>query len=43
MLTLVSLTIIVALVRPLAATSDLLDVEVWWELASLIKIMILGH
>jgi hypothetical protein len=41
--TLVSLAMIVAFGTSLAATFGLFDVEVWWELASLITIMILGH
>lgn len=43
MMTLISLAIIVAFGTSLAATLDLFQVEVWWELASLITIMILGH
>lgn len=43
MMTLISLAIIVAFVTSLAATFGLFQVEVWWELTSLITIMILGH
>src|SRR5947207_1646271 len=43
MMTLISLAIIVAFGTSLAATFGLFDIEVWWELASLITIMVLGH
>ena len=43
MMTLISLAIIVAFGTSLAATFGLFEVEVWWELASLITIMLLGH
>ena len=43
MMTLISLGIIVAFGTSLAATFGVFDLEVWWELASLITIMILGH
>ena len=43
MMTLISLAIIVAFGTSLAATFGLFKVEVWWELASLITIMVLGH
>jgi P-type Cu2+ transporter len=43
MMTLISLAIIVAFGTSLAATFGLFEVEVWWELASLITIMVLGH
>jgi Cu2+-exporting ATPase len=43
MMTLISLGIIVAFVTSLAGTFRLFELEVWWELASLITIMILGH
>src|SRR5437899_5117276 len=42
-MTLISLAIIVASGTSLAATFGLFEVEVWWELASLITIMVLGH
>src|ERR1035437_4455088 len=43
MMTLVSLAIIVAFGTSLAATFGLFDIEVWWELASLITISLVGH
>jgi Cu2+-exporting ATPase len=43
MMTLISLAITVAFGTSLAATFGLIEVEVWWELASLITIMLLGH
>src|SRR5712672_2546167 len=43
MMTLISLAIIVAFGTSLAATFGLFEVEVWWEVASLITIMVLGH
>ncbi len=43
MMMLISLAIIVAFASSLAATLGYFEVEVWWELASLITIMILGH
>jgi Cu2+-exporting ATPase len=43
MMTLISLAIIVAFGTSLAATFGLFEVDVWWELASLITIMVLGH
>src|SRR5580765_7869536 len=43
MMTLISLAIIVAFGTALAATFGLFEIEVWWELASLITIMVLGH
>src|SRR6516165_5862805 len=43
MMTLISLAITVAFATSLAAAFGLFEVEVWWELASLITIMILGH
>jgi Cu2+-exporting ATPase len=43
MMTLISLAIIVAFRTSLAATFGLFEIDVWWELASLITIMILGH
>lgn len=43
MMTLITLAIIVAFVTSLAATFGLFEIEVWWELASLITIMVLGH
>ena len=43
MMTLISLAIIVAFATSLAATFGLFEIDVWWELASLITIMVLGH
>lgn len=43
MMTLISLGITVAFVTSLAGTFGLLGIEVWWELATLTTIMILGH
>ncbi len=43
MMTLISLAIAVAFVASVAATLGLFEVDVWWELASLITIMVLGH
>src|SRR2546429_997886 len=43
MMTLISLAITVAFGTSLAATFGLFEIEVWWELASLITIMLLGH
>src|SRR5712691_6183770 len=43
MMTLISLAILVAFATSLAATLGLFEIDVWWELASLITIMVLGH
>ena len=43
MMTLISLAIVVAFGASLAATLGAFEVEVWWELATLITIMSLGH
>jgi len=43
MMTLISLAIIVAFVTSWAGTLGVFDVEIWWELATLITIMLLGH
>jgi P-type Cu2+ transporter len=43
MMTLISLAIVVALVTSWAGTLGLFEIEIWWELASLITIMLLGH
>jgi Cu2+-exporting ATPase len=43
MMTLISLAIVVAFVTSWAGTLGLFDVEIWWELATLITIMLLGH
>src|SRR5437870_10959586 len=43
MMTLISLAIIVAFGTSLAATFGIFEIDVWWELSSLITIMLLGH
>ena len=43
MMTLISLAIVVAFGTSLAATFSIFEIDVWWELASLITIMFLGH
>jgi len=43
MMTLISLAIVVAFVTSWAATIGIFEVEVWWELASLVTVMSLGH
>jgi P-type Cu2+ transporter len=43
MMTLISLAIVVAFVTSWAGTLGLFEVEIWWELATLITIMVLGH
>ncbi len=43
MMTLISLAIAVALVASISATLGFFEVDVWWELSSLITIMVLGH
>jgi P-type Cu2+ transporter len=43
MMTLISLAIVVAFATSWAGTLRLFDVEIWWELATLITIMLLGH
>jgi Cu2+-exporting ATPase len=43
MMTLISLAIVVAFGTSWAATLGLLDTEIWWELATLVTIMLLGH
>ncbi len=43
MMTLISLGIIAALGTSVAGTFGLFDIDVWWELTSLITIMLLGH
>src|SRR6187551_3354790 len=43
MMTLISLAIIVAFVTSWAGTVGFFEVEIWWELATLITIMLLGH
>lgn len=43
MMTLISLAIIVAFITSWAGTLGLFEVEIWWELSTLIAIMLLGH
>jgi len=43
MMTLISLAISVAFVTSLAGSLGAFSVEIWWELATLITIMLLGH
>jgi P-type Cu2+ transporter len=43
MMTLISLAIVVAFVTSWAGTLGVFEVEIWWELATLITIMLLGH
>ena len=42
-MTLISLAIVVAFATSLAGTLGRFEVEIWWELATLITIMLLGH
>ena len=43
MMTLISLAMIVAFGTSLASTLGFFEIEVWWEVATLITIMVLGH
>jgi Cu2+-exporting ATPase len=43
MMTLISLAIVVAFATSWAGTLGVFEVEIWWELATLITIMLLGH
>jgi Cu2+-exporting ATPase len=43
MMTLISLAIVVAFTASLAATLGFFQVDVWWELSTLITVMLLGH
>ena len=43
MMTLICLAIVVAFVDALGGTLGCFEVEIWWELATLITIMLLGH
>jgi Cu2+-exporting ATPase len=43
MMTLISLAIVVAFATSWAATLGLFEVDIWWELSTLITIMLLGH
>ncbi|HYN64281.1 MAG TPA: HAD-IC family P-type ATPase, partial [Candidatus Limnocylindrales bacterium] len=43
MMTLISLAIVVAFIASSAATLGVFEVDVWWELSTLITVMSLGH
>jgi Cu2+-exporting ATPase len=43
MMTLISMAIVVAFVISWAGTLGLFEVQIWWELSSLVVIMLLGH
>jgi len=43
MMTLISLAVVVAFITSWAGTLGLFEVEIWWELSTLITIMLLGH
>ena len=43
MMTLISMAVVVAFVTSWAGTLGLFEVEIWWELATLVTIMLLGH
>ena len=43
MMTLISLAMVVAFATSLSATLGVFEVDVWWELATLITVMLLGH
>ncbi len=43
MMTLISMAIVVAFVISWIGTLGLLEVEIWWELSTLVVIMLLGH
>jgi Cu2+-exporting ATPase len=43
MMTLITLAILVAFITSWAGTLGLFEVEIWWELTTLISIMLLGH
>jgi Cu2+-exporting ATPase len=43
MMTLISLAMVVAFGTSLTATFGFFEIDVWWEVASLITIMVLGH
>jgi len=43
MMTLISLAMVVGYASSLAATLGAFEVDVWWELATLISVMLLGH
>ena len=43
MMSLISLALIVAFTASIAATLGFFEVDVWWELATLVSVMLLGH
>jgi P-type Cu2+ transporter len=43
MMSLISLALVVAFTASVAATLDFFEVDVWWELSTLITVMLLGH
>ena len=43
MMSLISLALIVAFTASIAATFGFFEVDVWWELATLVSVMLLGH
>ena len=43
MMTLISMAIVVAFVISWVGTAGIFEVEIWWELSTLIVIMLLGH
>src|SRR6202007_1762503 len=43
MMTLISLSIVVAFSASMAAALGFFQVDVWWELSTLISVMLLGH
>lgn len=43
MMTLISLAIVVSFAASFAATLGLFQVDIWWELSTLISVMLLGH
>lgn len=43
MMSLISLALVVAFTASVAATLGFFEVDVWWELATLITVMLLGH
>ncbi len=43
MMTLISMALVVAFVTSWAGTLGLFEVEIWWELATLVTVMLLGH
>src|SRR5215831_6375083 len=43
MMTLITLAIVVAFTASLAATLGFFEVDIWWELSTLISVMLLGH